>query len=182
VALAGYSDVKLSSVAAALLLGNAFSLSGCNLSIPGTTAAYDKCYRALKAQNLDDNAAKISCISSNQARISRGLTGTAGPEKYGDTNFDFDASIANDSTDLVVTSFQIVVTLPDGKQVSKTFQGQFIQPGQFQHFGLSANEMKGIYFTDFTKDANDKPLWTWFVEPLTGLTIFSYWYISTLII
>ena len=61
--------------------------------------------------------------------------------------------------------------MPDGKQVSKTFESQFIQPGQSQHFSLSSDDMKGIYFTDFTKDADDKPLWTWLVEPLTGLTI-----------
>jgi hypothetical protein len=102
------------------------------------------------------------------------LSGTAGPEKYGTTNFDFDAGLSNDSTDLVVTSFRIVISMPDGKQISKTFAGKFIQPGQFQHFIILANEMKGVYFTDFTKDAADKPLWTWFVEPLTGLTISAY--------
>lgn len=77
-------------------------------------------------------------------------------------------------TDLVVTSFRVVVSMPDGKQVSKTFESQFIQPGQSQHFSLSSDDMKGIYFTDFTKDADDKPLWTWLVEPLTGLTISPY--------
>jgi hypothetical protein len=161
-------------VTAALLMEITLALVGCNLAIPGTTAAYDKCYRALKAQNLEDNAAKISCISSNQVKISRGLVGTAGPVKYGTTNFEFDAGLSNDSTDLVVTSFRIVVSIPEGKQISKTFQSQFIQPGQFQQFIILANEMKGVYFTDFTTDAADKPLWTWFVEPLTGLTISSY--------
>jgi hypothetical protein len=135
--------MKLRSlVTAALFLGIAFSLSGCNLSIPGTTAAYGQCYRALKAQNLDDNAAKISCINSNQVKISRGLTGTAGPEKYDDTTFWFNASLENDSTDLVVTSFRIVVSLPDNKQISKTFQSQFIQPRQSQHFTISADETR----------------------------------------
>ena len=55
-------------VTAALLMEITLALDGCNLAIPGTTAAYDKCYRALKAQNLEDNAAKISCISSNQVK------------------------------------------------------------------------------------------------------------------
>jgi hypothetical protein len=62
-------------VGGALLLGLALPISGCNLAIPGTTAAYDKCYRALKAQNLEDNAAQISCISSNQVKINRGIVG-----------------------------------------------------------------------------------------------------------
>jgi hypothetical protein len=75
------------------------------------------------------------------------LSGTAGPEKYGTTNFDFDAGLSNDSTDLVVTSFRIVISMPDGKQISKTFAGKFIQPGQFQHFIILANEMKGDYFS-----------------------------------
>jgi hypothetical protein len=168
--------MKLGSlVAAALLMEIALLLAGCNLANTGTTATYDKCYRALKAQNLDDYAARISCISSNQVKISRGLRGNdARPEKYDTTNFDFDASISNDTTGLVVTSFRIVISMSDGKEISKTFENNFIQPGQFQHFTILANEMKGVYFTDFTKDAADKPLWTWFVEPLTGLTISAY--------
>jgi hypothetical protein len=148
--------------------------AGCNLAMPGTTAAYDKCYKALRAQNLEDNASRISCINSNQKNIDRGLSGTAAPYKYEPTHFNFEGSVANDSSDLVITSFKIVVTMPDGKQFSKTFQNDFIQPQQSQPFLIYDTEMKGVYFTDFTNNSGGTPNWTWYVTPLTGLTISTY--------
>jgi hypothetical protein len=166
--------MKLGSIAVTtLLLGFALDLAGCNLSNTGTTATYDKCYRALKAQNLEDNAAKISCINSNQVKVTRGLTGqTAGPQL--DYYLNFYGSVTNNTTDLVITSFRIAISLPNGKQSSKLFEGRFIQPGQLEDFTFYANDLIGLELSDFKKGPNDKPLWTWFVEPLTGLTISAY--------
>jgi hypothetical protein len=65
--------------------------------------------------------------------------------------------------------------MPDGKQFSKTFQNDFIQPQQSLPFIIYESEMmKGVYFTDFTNDAAGNPKWTWYVTPLTGLTISTY--------
>jgi hypothetical protein len=161
--------LRMALLAGAVIAG--VPLAGCDWAMPGTTAAYTKCVQSLKAQNLDDNAAKISCLASNQVSINRGLTGEAHIDSS--TNRSLDASVTNDSTDLVITSYEVSVSLPNGKHASKVFRNRFLQPGQTEDAVLLPFEMSDFQAADFTNDAGNKPTWTWNAQPLTGLTISS---------
>jgi hypothetical protein len=164
--------VKKLILAAALLAGASIPLTGCNLAIPGTTAAYANCYRSLKAQNLDDEAARISCINSNSVAVHAGLGGQAHVDSY--TQRSLDATVTNTSTDLVITSYKVDVSLQNGKKASKLFNSRFLQPGQSESAVLFPFEMSDFQIADFTAGADNKTTWSWNVTPLAGLTISAY--------
>ena len=156
--------MKLRSVLATALVVGSVPLAGCEYNEPGTTAAYSECYSGLKAQGLEDNAVKTACISQNQTPIQTMLDRTVSLYMGGVQLY-----MTNKSNTVVMTAYRIDITTNNGKKVTKTVSGKFLQPGQVEPMYLGSGEFDGITPEDLYKDG--KPTWTLDTWSTYGLNI-----------
>ena len=155
-----------------LIAAAAVALGGCDFP-SGTTAAYDKCFRALQEQNLDlaPDAVRTVCVKRSELPLNiANYTGHAGPTKSND-RASLAGNIENKSDDSIITAYQINISTPNGKNALKQFTGMFIKPGEVGYFNFSPDDLSNFLFDDFTTDSDGKPKWTWSIAALRGLQI-----------
>ena len=104
---------KFTLVAAACVAAALVGSSSAFAEGAGTTTAYAECYRAIKLQGLEDQAAMKFCTYRTQISIDRGLVAQGEVSRNGDLA-GINVTVWNISPDMVVTSFDVSVTAPNG--------------------------------------------------------------------